>query len=276
MALSEFISGEKLQMICDVYIGMRASISNPKIEREKYIQLSSVPEIWENPKLIFCYSDTLLDFMSKLHNLKNPFILVSHNGDINISHIFTCILEHPLLISWYAQNVMIDHPKLHFLPIGIANEMWAHGNIATLRRIQEQKSWSTKEDKIYFYFNVDTNRAEREQCKQIVSSKGLSFGTDLQHEEYLQTLAKCKFAICPPGNGIDSHRIWECYSLDVIPIVLESPFTLQLQKYVPCIVLRSWNEFDSKSIIPKYMEYMSSIKKQYLDFNYYKSLICDV
>lgn len=265
---AEFISGEKLQMLCDIYIGFRSSIANPKIEKEKYIQVSALPNEWNNPKRIFCYSDTLFEFMSSLHKLKNPFILVSHNGDINISNTFLPLLNHPLLIAWYAQNVMIEHPKLHFLPIGIANEMWDHGNLTTLRRIQELRL--QKEDTIYFYFNVDTNREERELCKQIVSSKGIQFGTSQSYDEYLQTLAKCKFAICPPGNGIDSHRIWECYYLDVIPILLKSSFTDVLSSRLPCIILSSWNELNMSSCIEKYTNVFNH---KYIDFRYYKFLI---
>jgi hypothetical protein len=267
----EFISGEKLQMLCDIYIGLRASIANPKIEKEKYIQVSALPEQWDNPKRIFCYSDTLCEFMTNLHKLKNPFLLVSHNGDTNISNTFMPILEHPLLLAWHAQNAMIEHPKLHMLPIGIANEMWDHGNLSTLSRIQ--KLGLPKDNNIYFYFNVETNRAERELCKQIVSSKGLVFGAPQSYEDYLLSLSTCKFAICPPGNGIDSHRIWECYYLDVIPIVLKSSFTQQLQTYLPCIVLNSWVELDPVTDITSYTNFIATLNKQYIDFNYYKLLI---
>jgi hypothetical protein len=271
----EIISGEKIQMLCDVYIGKRSVVENPKIDKSKYVQLSRLDSNWDNPKRIFCYADTLAQFMTKLHVLTNPFILISHNGDTNITHEFLPIIQHPLLISWFAQNVMITHPcsKLHMLPIGVANEMWAHGNLHALRDAQRQMN--VKEDRIYFYFNIDTNPTQREECKQIVSSKGLCFGTNQTHSEYLNALAKCKFAICPPGNGVDSHRIWECYYLDVIPIVLESTFTLLVSNNLPCIVLKSWDEFDPCDAFHRYNSMIESLRihQKFVDFAHYKLLI---
>ena len=35
-------------------------------------------------------------------------------------------------------------------------------------------------------------------------------------------LSYYKFAICPEGNGVDCHRIWECIYLGVVPIIIDS------------------------------------------------------
>lgn len=266
------MSGEKFQQLCDVYLGMEYKIyANPKIEGEshKHKYFSSLTSEWMNPSLIFCYGDGLRELLTKIHFCKNPFVLVSHNSDVNITNDYLPILENRRLIRWFAQNIMIEHRKLHFLPIGIANEMWGHGNLNVLQNVRETKH--PKEDRVYFYFNVNTNKYERELCKQIVSSKGLVFGNQQSHVDYLHNLSKCKFAICPPGNGIDCHRIWECYYLKVIPIVLRSPFTELLSKYLPCIILSSWEEFDISNILPQYNT-LISLNPNYIDFNYYKSL----
>tara|TARA_B110000483_G_scaffold216395_1_gene267875 strand:+ start:11480 stop:11737 length:258 start_codon:yes stop_codon:yes gene_type:complete len=52
------------------------------------------------------------------------------------------------------------------------------------------------------------------------------------------------YAICPEGNGLDTHRLWECLYLNVIPICLRNHFieyfknTLNLNM----IILDNWNE----------------------------------
>jgi hypothetical protein len=266
------ISGENLQLLCDVYVGKM--FENPKIAAQpsKHFCIYDLNSEWNNPKFIFCYSNTLQEFMSRMQHLKNPFVLVSHNGDENITSTYLPILAHPLLIQWHAQNPMIAHPKLSFLPIGIGNAMWIHGNISLLQKVQQTPV--EKQNNIYFYFNVFTNKQERQACKDIVSSKGLAYGTHQGFEDYLHTLAKCKFAICPPGNGIDSHRLWECYYLNVIPIVLKSEFTLELQKYLPCIVLDSWDEFNKESVMNLYEDLVKTLHNNpYLDFQYYVSRI---
>jgi FkbM family methyltransferase len=266
------LSGEVFQQMCDVYVGMEYKYyNNPKIEAEphKHTNLSSINTEWDNPKLVFCYGSGLQELMNKLQFFKNSFVLVSHNSDENITDKYLPILENPNVLRWFAQNPCIKHRKLQLLPIGIANEMWTHGNPTTLKQIINAAQ--KKEDRIYFYFNIDTNRSQRELCKQIVSSKGLIWGNQQSHYDYLLNLSKCKFAINPPGNGIDCHRIWECYYLGVIPILLRSEFTDQLSKCLPCVLLSSWEDFD-KDILSQYDTLIATVQKWYLTPNYYNSL----
>ena len=42
---------------------------------------------------------------------------------------------------------------------------------------------------------------------------------NLDLNTYKQKLESHKFVLCPPGNGIDTHRMWETLYLDSIPVV---------------------------------------------------------
>jgi hypothetical protein len=187
--------------------------------------------------------------MEKQHLFQNPFVLVSHNSDENITDQYARILSNPKLKQWYAQNICIDHPNLHILPIGIANSMWPHGNLTTLAT---HMRYTQKPKDIYFYFNVGTNQSARNECYSALTKKGLIFGQARPHPEYLTELAQHKFAICPDGNGVDSHRIWECYYLSVIPIVKANTFTKKLQQWLPCIVVDSWDNVDLQDCLQVY------------------------
>ena len=269
------ISGEKIQQLCDVYCGSEYDLNrNPIIssQKDKHLNIDSFNSKWNNPTLIFCYSCALSTFLSKINLFKNKFILVSHNEDTNVTDEYRILADSPIIIQWYAQNLMMTHPKLHLLPIGIANSMWIHGNIHNFININNINSIKT--DNIYFYFNVYTNSIERKICKNIIENKGLQFDTSKSHSDYLRDLSKCKFAICPPGNGIDCHRIWECYYTNVIPIVLRSTFTEHLNSILPCILLNNWNEFNY-DIMNSYdkLNKLLQKNKKYIDFNYYKHIL---
>jgi hypothetical protein len=243
-----FITGEQIQEQCDVFLGYPEDFRyNPRILRQtKCLDIRFLPRSWANPRRIFVYGHRLLEFMSKVDVLQNEYVLVSHNSDENITDKYISILQGSRLIRWYAQNPMINHEKLHLLPIGIANSMWKHGNLKVLQKIIDKKNLKT--EAYYFYFSVNTNISERQECKQALESK-LTFERPKNNfEEYLEHLSKHKYAICPPGNGIDSHRIWECLYLGVIPIVKRSVFTELLSKEYTCIILDSWNDFDSRII----------------------------
>ena len=266
------ISGEKIQQLCDVFCGTEYDLNRNTIistQKNKHINIGLLNSEWNNPTLIFCYSCSLSIFLSKLYLFKNKFVLVSHNEDTNITDEYRILADSKFVIRWYAQNVMMVHPKLHLLPIGIANAMWLHGNPYNFININKEK-----ENKIYFYFNISTNTKERQICKNILESKGLQFGSLKSHTDYLNDLSKCKFAICPPGNGIDCHRTWECYYMNVIPILLRSTFTEHLSNILPCILLNNWNDFNF-SVMNNYDELNSSLQKNkiYIDFNYYKNSI---
>ena len=75
----------------------------------------------------------LTKFSTKLlyhrEKVQLPFILMSSDGDLGI-HVndsskgppqpwAQAVLDSPLLRSWYAQNALAVHPRLHALPIGI-------------------------------------------------------------------------------------------------------------------------------------------------------------
>ena len=61
----------------------------------------------------------------------------------------------------------------------------------------------------------------------------------------MKRLSTYEFCICPEGNGVDTHRLWECLYLKVVPVVIESEFTKILQTNgVPLFILDNWDNFD--------------------------------
>ena len=54
---------------------------------------------------------------------------------------------------------------------------------------------------------------------QIKSKENFVFKTFDNNLEYLKELSKYKFSLCPPGNGLDTHRVWESLLVGTIPIV---------------------------------------------------------
>ena len=250
----KMISGELIQELCDVYCGHHSDFDyNLRIALQtvKHIHLERICQPWNNPPRIFCYSHRVKEFIGILPLLQNEFTLLSHNEDTNIDESYLPILDHPKLLFWHAQNVMFNHPKLGGLPIGIANSMWPHGNQDILRDVLAMKLEKT--NAVYFNFSVWTNRAERSACLEQLNDV-LPWQPTKDFRPYLETLATYKYAISPPGNGIDCHRIWECIYLGVIPIVLRSSFTERLNRVFPCILLTTWSEFNLNALLQMYIE----------------------
>jgi hypothetical protein len=250
------ITGERIQEKCDIYLGLPEDFRyNPRISQQphKCLSLGEITAPWNNPPTIFCYSHRISLFRKILGHIQNNFTLFTHNSDGHITEEHLDIAENGNLLCWYAQNMMANHPKIKLLPIGIANSMWTHGNIAVIESCRS--SLGEKRNNFYFYFSIGTNSAERTPCKTILEKKGLTFGTQAPNfMAYIQNLSSYKYAICPPGNGVDCHRIWECLYLNVIPILKRSIFTEKLKEKINCILLDKWEDFYAEPLLNEYKD----------------------
>ena len=250
----KIISGEKIQQLADVYIGYSEDFHyNPIIRNQsnKYVFLNELTIEYNNPRTVFCYGHRMHELSTKIHIFKNDFILITHNSDENIIDNTTsqCILCFPKLIGWYAQNVCFNNSKLHMLPIGIANSMWPHGDMTLYNSPEFMEYCNRKNKNVYFTFNIDTNRQKREPCYNALKDK-LEWLSAIPPLENTIRLAEYKFCICPEGNGVDTHRLWEALYLKCIPIVIKSPFTdTLLRNNIHVIVLDKWEDFDESKLI---------------------------
>jgi len=248
--MSNIITGEKIEQLCDIYLGVSEDFMyNPLIstQSEKHYNLNLIDNIFSNPYKIFCYSHQFDLLSNKIHFFQNNFILVTHNSDGEIRETYAVlnILKCDKLLKWFGQNTCIEHQKLQFLPIGLANSQWSHGNLSLFYNNDfMNKLVNNKTNTIYFNFNINTNRSKREFCYNNLKNRFIWLNTIDPIENQIR-LSTYQFCICPEGNGVDSHRLWECLYLKVVPIVIKSEFTSILQKQnIPLVILDNWNDID--------------------------------
>jgi hypothetical protein len=247
MNSDKIITGERIQEIADVYLGEESSFQyNPRIRPQKNKQkyISEIQSQYDNPRIIYFYTHEILKIVKIIDYFQNPFILISHNSDENIIETkeTLTILNSPKLIKWYSQNICFFHPKLHMIPIGIANSMWPHGSLTIFNNNELNNNINNKINRIFFNFNIQTNARIRQPCYNILSKYYL-FLPNISPEENIKRLSKYEFCISPEGNGVDCHRLWEALYLKVVPIVLRTPFTeTLLRNQIPLVVLNSWED----------------------------------
>lgn len=51
------------------------------------------------------------------------------------------------------------------------------------------------------------------------------------HEDYMNKLSKCKFGLCPVGQGLNSYRLGECLQLGIVPIIVGHK-SLPFEQYI--------------------------------------------
>jgi hypothetical protein len=195
----------------------------------------------------FCRSDVIEYFFTK-HEPVSHYVLFSHNSDRPIDRSLLRFCRHRKLRMWFAVNAAMDHPKLHALPIGIANPRWRHGDGAALARVQTQQL-----EKTHLFdasYDISTFPIVREYCRQ---QTGVEPTPRRDFEQYLHELASSYFCIAPRGNGIDTHRVWEALYLRTVPVVTRSVLSDQ-HADLPMIVLDDWAGFREIDFSPKLYE----------------------
>jgi hypothetical protein len=243
---NNILTGERIQQLADVYIGFPHDFHyNPFISTQTHKQknMDDILDNYDNPRIVFCYSHHIIPFTNKIHFFQNPFVLITHNSDENLNetNVFP-LVNHDKIIKWYSQNVCIHHPKLIPIPIGIANQMWPHHNIHfytdSIKQLHKHKT-----KKIYMSFNINTN-PNRKECYETL--KHIPFLDNIHPYDNLTRLSEYEFCICPEGNGVDTHRLWECIYLQTIPIVLNTPFIQIIKQHInpPMVILNTWDEFN--------------------------------
>lgn len=244
------VTGEKIQQLCDIYLGFNYDFEfNPLInnQKDKHFNFDNLIEEYDNPYYIFCYSHMINTLSDKIHLFKNKFVLVSHNsdGEIRENTEVLNILQNSKLEKWYGQNICFQHAKLRFIPIGIANSQWIHGNLHNFENIL----LNNKPNNVYFNFNIHTNINKRVYCYESLKHK-LQWLDNVSAHDNIIRLSTYKFCICPEGNGVDTHRLWEALYLKIIPIVIRSEFTNILEKNkIPLVILNNWDEFDENKLV---------------------------
>ncbi len=184
----------------------------------------------------FCKTDFLDEFFAD-HAPRRSFVLFTANSDHPIDGRYERYLRRRKLRAWFAMNVELEHPKLHPIPIGLANPHWPHGNTAALKRVQASPAAKTR--LFDTSFSLATNPEVRRYC---VEQTGLDVTPPRPFEEYLHQLSGAYFCISPRGNGIDCHRTWEALYLRTVPVVTRSVLT-DRHPDLPLIVLDDWAEF---------------------------------
>lgn len=195
--------------------------------------------------------------------IKNPFILVTHNGD-NMSGEHNIILSNNLLIKWYGQNMNIITNKTDALPIGLENKIWNRTNFKIIDTFKSNK----KNKLLYLNFSINTN--PNRPYIMYTLSKNFKKNNTKNWSEYIEELSEYKFAISPNGNGVDCVRTWECLYLGVIPIVLKS-CCMSFFEELPILFVDNYDCINEAYLLEEYNKFQNkTFVLEKLDINYWK------
>tara|TARA_X000000950_G_scaffold42351_1_gene46918 strand:+ start:834 stop:1700 length:867 start_codon:yes stop_codon:yes gene_type:complete len=214
------------------------------------------PSLVKKGDFIFLKSEFIEDFFENFSDkITNEFFIISHNSDMFINSKIQKF-DHQNLIKWFAQNIDTqENSKINFIPIGLENKMYRkNGKPERYLNVNLEK----RDENIVFSCFREYSNPERVNIKKIISDIGfINNYQDLKNIDYIKKLSSSKFSICPEGNGVDSHRIWESLILRSIPIVKSNQFVeMLLSNNVPLFVVKDYENLKNlnEDKLSKYYE----------------------
>ncbi len=222
----QFLSAEQLMRACDqVWSADRKA--NIPLERGQPRAASS----------IYCKVDHLVGLFNRLRKARDRVILVSSESDRPITEEFFH-RSPPQIAHWFSTNISTRNARLSALPLGLANS-YCEITLKAPLIAADAHGFRGRSNWLYVNFRTTTNPAVREPAMQhfralakenwvTVQEAGLDFG------DYLKEMTSHRFVLCPPGNGTDTHRLWEALYSRTIPVAMEAP-TMEAFRDLPIL-----------------------------------------
>ena len=219
------------------------------------------------------------------------FRVLTNFGDATLPEInmndCALLLEYPLLTHWYVQNWnWVPHPKITQIPIGMDYLSSHPGNIgpsagfgptmsmleqdAQLRSLTSVCSPSMgltqRIPKLFcnFQYRMNSGHGYFERPFALTIPSHLRFmAPKLPRLDTWRLMSQYAFVLCPPGNGLDTHRTWEALVLGCIPVVKTSGLDT-LYANLPVLIVKKWGDVTESLLTDTLREYSTKT------FNYEK------
>lgn len=182
----------------------------------------------------------------------------------------------------FCVNNLSESKNTFSLPLGIPNNC---NDLKILEIIGDKKSLIQtmdtnfeKENLLYLNFSVETYKELRDKLMSHFKSFDWSLVSETNFNmdgrlRYLSELKKSKFVLCPRGNGIDTHRLWETLYVGSIPII-ENYKTHDICNDLPVLFVNDWESITETFLNEKYLEIINkNFNLNKLKLSYWENFI---
>jgi hypothetical protein len=229
----EYVSAERFIAFCDEAYWTSDRAENPARLRVR------------DGSLIFTHTDHVFELFRVLRRHPARVVLVTSESDHAVSERH--FASRPWnVVEWFGVNAVADDPRCHVLPLGLANSSCRvtlkPSEIAGLPGSGERPGW------LYVNHRVETNPQARQPVYDFFARHAREGWVTLREASprgekgtFREDMLGHRFVCCPPGNGIDTHRMWEALYCGTIPIVLRSRVT-EAFAGLPIVLVKDYSE----------------------------------
>lgn len=280
----EFVSSRGLMRTCDLYPSEPAS-STPRVSYRTW-------EVSRKGEILYVQGSAVPDFIQNmLPRIQRPFTLVTGDCDQSIpkdiltQQEFQDFVADDRLIHWFSQNLVIKHPKMTIIPIGLDyHSMLGHTTWGPTMHPLEQESelkaiarqappLAKRLFMCYSNFHFAATKDRRRAIKYVPRDLVFYEQDKTTRREAWKTQSLMAFVLSPRGNGYDCHRTWEALVLGCIPIIRRSPIDDVFQG-LPVLLVDDWPDVNLDLLRQTLQSFSSrSWDMDRLHLSYWSSLI---
>ncbi len=209
--------------------------------------------------------------LAKINRMKNFNFYYIEDETFNMT--FKNWLQYKILHSDIIINSSVQDcsDRLTDLPIGVQHDFLKYykENNCNIDSFTNNTCLNSELCLSSFTRNTDRSRRSnhninRNTISNILDDKFYIAKNKYSTTDYFKNIGKFKFVICPEGNGIDTHRLWETLYSKGIPIVENNMEMRKKLEHLPII----WT-YDYSEITADYLEeqYQIILNTKY-DFSY--------
>jgi hypothetical protein len=208
------------------------------IDSELLKEPITLKQEFKSKRIVFCPSHLLEELLYSTQNGAEVEILIVGNGDKNF-HSMSPLIQQFARFSFIQNSFISDSKNIFTLPIGLENKRLGVNGMIRFNSSPERDASSSI---LVGPFSPTSESRKELNKKTFASFQEFSVLEErMSLKQYSRALHSHKYVLCPEGNGVDTHRLWETLYAGSIPLVLRNSWSDSLIDLgFPIIQLDSW------------------------------------
>jgi hypothetical protein len=247
--------------------------TNDFISSDKFLDYSRTEPRITYTKTDFLYMDgtwrsTLQkSLISRISELKDQVLIFGHADQKITSSEVKLWARFSGAKRIFGTNLATVQGLSEILPLGLTNnsgESELHDVLGNTNHIALANALlDYPKDKfdfsVYVNFTIENNRGVRGKVYSLLSKLPNTYQLKIDNPSmsdegrvnYLANLRRSNFVLCPEGNGMDTHRLWETLYMGGVPVVVRSKYMDPLYNQLPLVRLNSWADLSNPLILER-------------------------
>jgi hypothetical protein len=194
--------------------------------------------------IIFVKTDILNEFCDTIvPKLTVPCtILTGHSDHTPSARAWDAIHRCPAITTWLAMHLARESPKATCIPIGFTEPDRPHGDQCIIRAamdVSRKRDETTGKRRSSVLFPATSNTHPiRTELRNVSHIRIVHMHESCSFKDYLDEMSKHAYVICPRGNGIDVHRVYEALAVGTVPIYVSHDDPPGCYATLPIIVVK--------------------------------------